>query len=220
MQDSMARTKKTKRIENSDGSSFRVPISETSDQPPDTAGTQGGPSAESSEEGAKVVPSHFTVDLASRQVTPEEQEGSAPSGNGEELDSSDSESSSSSSSRLSISSEERHSRLHEARDSHAAEKGEAEAMDQITASKKVAAMLRASIMQQKRTASNSPAKETPTAQATANIRTELEAAKKRNNELEVTVKSLRDELRPLKEKMTQYDTLEKSLASVKERLFR
>ncbi|CAO2824998.1 unnamed protein product [Amaranthus hypochondriacus] len=78
MQDSMARTKKTKRIENSDGSSFRVQISELSDQPPDTAGTQGGPSAESSEEGAKIAPSHFTVDLASQQTAPEEEEGSAP----------------------------------------------------------------------------------------------------------------------------------------------
>ncbi|XP_021770625.1 late secretory pathway protein AVL9-like [Chenopodium quinoa] len=64
--DSMARTKKRQRIENFDGSSFRVQISELSDQPPDTVGTQGGPSAESSEEGAKVAPSHFTVDLASQ----------------------------------------------------------------------------------------------------------------------------------------------------------
>ncbi|CAO2824999.1 unnamed protein product [Amaranthus hypochondriacus] len=36
-------------------------------------------------------------------------------------------------------------------------------MDQISASKKAAALLRASIMQQKRTSSDSPAKETPIA---------------------------------------------------------
>ncbi|XP_021730515.1 uncharacterized protein LOC110697456 [Chenopodium quinoa] len=229
----MARTKKTKRIENSDGSSFRVQISELSDQSPDTAGTQGGPSAESSEEGAKVAPSHFTVNLASQQTTPEEEEGSGPSRRGEESDSSNSESDSSSSSRLSINSEERHSRLHEARLSHAAKKGDdwsepsashrelntpyychvpkghikamkeridsfvldhvmgpnfqvfvpdaedavtwparasygdacfgSEAMDHISASKKAVALMRTSIMQQKRTSSESLAKETPIA---------------------------------------------------------
>ncbi|XP_021725085.1 protein FAR1-RELATED SEQUENCE 5-like [Chenopodium quinoa] len=73
--DSMARTKKTKRIENSDASIFRVQISELSDQPLDTAGTQGDPSAESSEEGAKVASSHFIVDLVSQQTTLEEEEG-------------------------------------------------------------------------------------------------------------------------------------------------
>ncbi|XP_021739838.1 uncharacterized protein LOC110706249 isoform X2 [Chenopodium quinoa] len=54
------------------------------------------------------------------------------------------------------------------------------------------------------------------AQATSTIHTELEAAKKKNNELEATVKSLRDELGMLRQKMTQFETMEKSLAALKE----
>ncbi|XP_021751229.1 uncharacterized protein LOC110716886 [Chenopodium quinoa] len=78
----MARTKRTTRYTNSHGSSFYVPVSETSDQSPAVEGPQSGSVAASSEEGPKVVPSHFTVDLASRQLTPEEEEDSAPLGEG------------------------------------------------------------------------------------------------------------------------------------------
>ena len=56
------------------------------------------------------------------------------------------------------------------------------------------------------------------AQATAAIRAQLEAAQKRNSELEATINNLKAELRPLRQKMSSYETLEKSLASVKERL--
>ena len=56
------------------------------------------------------------------------------------------------------------------------------------------------------------------AQATAAIRAQLEAAQKRNSELEATINNLKAELRPLRQKMSSYETLEKSLASVKVRL--
>ncbi|XP_021776082.1 uncharacterized protein LOC110739908 [Chenopodium quinoa] len=56
------------------------------------------------------------------------------------------------------------------------------------------------------------------AQATSAIRTQLEAAQKKNNELEATIQNLKAELRPLRQKMSSYDTLEKSLEHVKERL--
>lgn len=122
MQNTMARTKRTARYANSDGSSFYVPVSETSEQAPDAEITQGDSVAQSSEEGARVAPSNFVVDMVNQQTAPVEEEGSAPSG--EESDSSNNESSSSSSSRLSLNSEERDSRLHEARLSHAVEKGD------------------------------------------------------------------------------------------------
>ena len=56
------------------------------------------------------------------------------------------------------------------------------------------------------------------AQATAAIRAQLEAAQKRNSELEATINNLKADLRPLRQKMSSYETLEKSLASVKVRL--
>ncbi|XP_021759581.1 ESF1 homolog [Chenopodium quinoa] len=168
MQDSMARTKRTKRIENSDGSSFWVQVSELSDRTPNTAGTPGDSVTGGSEERVKVAPSNAFVDLVGQQLAPSEEEGSAPSGRGES-DSSDSESESSSSSRLSPSSEERHSRLHEAA-------------------------------------------------ATSKIKDKLEAANKKNQELEKTVKSLRDELQPLKNIAHKAESLQKSLSKVKERL--
>ena len=56
------------------------------------------------------------------------------------------------------------------------------------------------------------------AQATAAIRAQLEAAQKRNDELEATITNLKAELKPLRLKMYSYEAMEKSLASVKERL--
>ena len=56
------------------------------------------------------------------------------------------------------------------------------------------------------------------AQANAAIRAQLEAAQKMNSELEATINNLKAELRPLRQKMSSYETLEKSLASVKVRL--
>ena len=56
------------------------------------------------------------------------------------------------------------------------------------------------------------------AQATAAIRAQLEAAQKRNGELETTITNLKAELKPLRLKMYSYEALEKSLANVKERL--
>ncbi|XP_021733392.1 hepatoma-derived growth factor-related protein 2-like [Chenopodium quinoa] len=288
----MARTKRTARITNSDGSSFQVPISKTFDQTPDVEMNQGGSAADSSEGGIKVVPSHFTVDMSTPSLVPSEGEEAGPSGRGEESDSSESDSDANSSGRL----------------SPAPRRGEA--MSKITASKTAAALLRASVMQQHSSA-DSPTKETPLtdtprasssqqpdskvqkttvgsspgsarkqpaekqpatpsqnpsrpprtgpqepdlvkvaksmikavppaerdavrgvgtldldgitgllaeAQATSTIRTELEAAKKKNDQMEATIQNLKDEMKPLKLKSIQYDDLEKSLERVKDRL--
>ncbi|XP_021714717.1 uncharacterized protein LOC110682697 [Chenopodium quinoa] len=56
------------------------------------------------------------------------------------------------------------------------------------------------------------------AAATSEIKDELEAAKKQNQELEKTVKSLRDILQPLKNIAHKAEGLQKSLDKVKERL--
>ena len=127
MQSMMARTKKTARISNSDGSSHRVPISETSDQAPDVEVKQSGLKAGSSEGGVKVTPSHFTVDNSTFSPAPFKGEEAGPSGRGEESSSSDSsedDSESSSSGHASLYTEEKNSRLQEARLSHAVEKGD------------------------------------------------------------------------------------------------
>ncbi|XP_021715148.1 uncharacterized protein LOC110683102 [Chenopodium quinoa] len=56
------------------------------------------------------------------------------------------------------------------------------------------------------------------AAATSEIKDKLEAANKQNQELEKTVKSLRDELQPLKNIAHKAESLQKSLDKVKERL--
>ena len=56
------------------------------------------------------------------------------------------------------------------------------------------------------------------AQATAAVRAQLEAAQKKNDELEATITNLKAELKPLRLKMYSYEAMEKSLANVKERL--
>ena len=125
MQNVMARTKKTAMISNSDGSSQRVLLSETSDQAPDVE--RGDCQADSSERGTKVFPSHLTVDMSNLPSAPSKGEEAGPSRRGEESSSSDSsgdESESSSSDHSSSGSEEKHSRLQEARSSHAVEKGD------------------------------------------------------------------------------------------------
>ncbi|XP_021750727.1 glutamic acid-rich protein-like [Chenopodium quinoa] len=222
----MAITKRMTRVTNSDDSSFYIPMSELSDRSPGAPSTLSDSILGKSKEVQAATP--ILVDMSGQEPAQSE---------------SSSDSESSSSSRHSLDSEERHSRLHIARESHAAEKGDDwaepstsqrelfnKAMEKITASKKAAALLRAAILGQKRPSTDLPSKEAskamlrvyglrrPIHEKTKEVKNQLEAAKKKNLELEKAVKDLQAQLQPLKHANHAAEELRKSNKKLKERL--